>query len=138
MPVANGVRFRNCCFTINNPPVDENSERPAPVNRVSPSFNADKMRYLGYALERGTSGTIHWQGYMELKAQATLSTIKVLLGGTAHIEARRGSAQQARDYFAEPGEKEGETLLPAQEFGVLSSQGKRSDLEAVVQAVKVN
>lgn len=138
MPVANGVRLRNAVFTINNPPVDENSDLPPPGNVLAPTFSSEKMRYLGYALERGASGTVHWQGYTELKAPTSINTIKVLLGGTGHIESRRGTAQQARDYFAEPGEKSGETLLPAKEFGSISTQGKRSDLEAVVQAVKVN
>lgn len=132
------MRFRNACFTINNPPVDENATVESPCNVCQPTFNPEKMRYLGYALERGATGTIHWQGYVELKAPTAISTIKVLLGGSAHIEARQGTAQQARDYFANPGDKSGETLLPAQEFGVLSVQGKRSDLDAVVEAVKVN
>lgn len=135
MPVGNGVRFRNACFTINNPGLDENNERK------EPSWCSEKMRYLGYSLERGTSGTIHWQGYVELKGPMSLSTLKVLLGGTGpapHIESRKGTAQQARDYFAVPGDKPGETLQAAKEFGSLSAQGKRSDLLEVVEAVKVN
>lgn len=134
MPVANGVRFRNACFTINNPPMDENE---GPGAYQEPTWCPDKMRYLGYALERGTSGTVHWQGYVELRSQLSLASLKVLLGNSAHIEARQGTAQQARDYFALPGEKPGETLQEAKEFGVLSSQGKRNDLEKVVEAVKV-
>lgn len=134
MPVANGVRFRNACFTINNPPMDENQ---GPGAYQEPSWCPEKMRYLGYALERGTSGTVHWQGYVELRSQLTLQSLKVLLGNNPHLEGRKGTAQQARDYFALPGEKPGETLQEAKEFGELSSQGKRSDLLEVVAAVKV-
>lgn len=54
MSAGNGVRFRNVVFTINNPPTDENGYE-------EPTWCADKMRYLGYALERGSEGTIHWQ-----------------------------------------------------------------------------
>lgn len=134
MPVPNGMRFRNACFTINNPPMDENQ---GPGAYQEPAWCPDKMRYLGYALERASSGTIHWQGYVELKSPTTLSSLKVLLGNNPHIEARQGTAQQARDYYAEPGDKPGETLQPAKEFGKLSAQGKRNDLEQVVAAVKV-
>lgn len=74
---------------------------------------------------------------MELHNPTSLSTIKVLLGSSgAHIERRAGTAQQARDYFAVPDGKSGETLLEAQEFGQLSHQGKRSDLDEVIAAVK--
>ena len=134
MPVGNGMRLRNACFTINNPPFDENQ----PDQRQEPTWCPEKMRYLGYALERGTSGTVHWQGYVELRSQITLASLKVLLGNSPHIESRQGTAQQARDYFALPGDKPGETLQEAKEFGQLSAQGKRSDLAEVVDAVKVN
>ena len=134
MPVGNGVRFRNAVFTINNPPMDENQ----PDQRQEPAWCAEKMRYLGFALERGTSGTVHWQGYVELLAPTTLSSLKVLLGNQPHIERRLGTAQQARDYFAVPGDKPGETLQAVKEYGSLSAQGKRSDLAEVVEAVKVN
>lgn len=134
MPVPTGMRFRNACFTINNPPIDDNQ----PDQRQEPSWCPAKMRYLGYALERGTSGTVHWQIYVELRAQLTLQSLKVLLGNNPHIEGRKGTPQQARDYFAFPGEKPGETLKEAKEFGELSRQGKRSDLLEVVAAVKVS
>ena len=112
-------------------------ENQGPGAYQEPAWCPEKMRYLGFALERGTSGTIHWQGYVELKSPTAMATIKVLLGNNPHIEGRKGTAQQARDYFALPGEKPGETLEEAKEFGELSSQGKRSDLEQVVVAVKV-
>jgi hypothetical protein len=128
------MRLRNACFTINNPPVDENF----PDQKQEPTWCPEKMRYLGFALERAASGTIHWQGYVELKAPMARNTLKVLLGNNPHIEARMGTAQQARDYFAVPSDKSGQTLSEAKEYGSLSSQGKRSDLAEVVEAVKVN
>ncbi|RZK41497.1 MAG: hypothetical protein EOO61_05925 [Hymenobacter sp.] len=131
MPSANGLRLRNFVFTINNPVLDENADH------VPPSWDPVCMSYLGYALERGTSGTIHWQGYCELRSQKTLQSIKILIGGSPHIERRHGTAQQARDYFALPGDKPGESLGLPVEHGVLSKQGKRSDLDAVVESVKV-
>lgn len=133
MPVQNGQRLRNVVFTINNPRRGENDEY------VEPEYDADRMRYLGYALERGANGTVHFQGYAEFYTPTTLQSIKVFLGDTrAHIEPRRGTAQQARDYFAVDSDKSGETLQPAKEFGALSRQGKRSDLDAVVDAVRVS
>lgn len=55
MTARNGVRFRNVVFTINNPSEDENGY-------VKPTWCPEKMSYLGFALEKGESGTVHWQG----------------------------------------------------------------------------
>ena len=86
MPLPNGMRIRNACSTTNNPPADENISDPPPLNARKPTYDAAKMQYLGFALERGATGTVHWQGYMELKSPTSLNTVKVLLGGSAHIE----------------------------------------------------
>lgn len=115
-------RVRNVCFTYNNPGAD-----PIP-------FDVAKMKYLVFQRERGENGTEHYQGYVELKSGMSYNAIKTLLGSnTIHLEARRGTAEQARDYC-----KKDDTRMPEEqpyEFGEISSPGKRNDLEAFKDAV---
>ncbi len=107
-------RFRNVCFTLNNP-------------TELLQFEPEKMTYLVYQEEFGESGTYHLQGYCEFKCQTALSTIKTLLGGQPHIEARRGTAAEASAYC-----KKEETRAPGSEVfeeGTISQPpGKRNDL----------
>ncbi len=115
------ARLRNVCFTLNNP--------TAPV-----LFNEEKMDYLIMQLEVGEEGTTHIQGYCELKTQQRLNAVKALLGGpTVHIEARRGTQQQAIDYC-----KKDDTRAPGsepKEFGTPKKQGKRNDINAFRDAI---
>lgn len=121
-------RLTNVCFTLNNPE-EEITWKP------------DVMSYLIYQLECGVEETPHFQGYMELKERKTLNQIKGILGSNSvHIEARRGSAQEASDYC----EKE-ETYVEGGQrlkYGAMkeNNQGKRNDLlefkDAVVSGQK--
>lgn len=122
-------RFRNVCFTWNNPP---DVDIPVP-------FVSETMRYLVWQKEIGANGTTHIQGYVELLHQLGLRPLKNLLSGnidggnTIHVEKRQGSAQQAADYC-----KKEETRMPGtvfHEHGELSSPGKRTDLKNFKDAV---
>ncbi len=88
----------------------------------------DSMEYLVYQEEIGDSGTYHFQGYCEFKAQTRLAAVKAVLGGErVHIERRRGTAQQAIAYS-----KKDDTRVPhtqPYEDGEPRQQGKRLDLE---------
>lgn len=88
-------KYRNWVFTINNPPVDANGVvvPPQPLLWSRHVFSI-------WQLERGENGTLHWQGYVEFSGQFSLSQLK---NGcqelrTAHLEGRRGSADQAVSY----------------------------------------
>lgn len=73
------------------------------------------------------SGRVHIQGYCELKQQMTLNAIQNLLSDDKfHVEYRRGTSQQARDYCMKD-----DTAIPNTffEFGDISNQGRRTDLE---------
>lgn len=120
-------RSRNYCFTINNP------EEVIGVPKV-PTWNPEKMSYLGYSLERGEDGVRHWQGYVELLESVKLTTVKKYLEcDWAHLEARKGTAKQARDYcFKHDKTYEG----TCDEHGTLSQQGKRTDLNEAVLKIK--
>lgn len=75
---------RAYCFTLNNPTSNDLSTHPL-------------ERYVVWQLERGTEGTNHLQGYIELSKPARLAAMRTWLPG-AHFEARRGTREQARDY----------------------------------------
>lgn len=121
-------RLRNWCFTLNN---------PADTNQLDTwgktVYTTGNARYLIFQLERGESGTMHLQGYIEFSDSRRFSAVRRLLPG-AHIEPRRGSAQQAADYCR----KHDSRVDGPWEFGEvsISAQGKRSDLCAVAEAVK--
>lgn len=110
-------RSRNWCFTINNFTDEE-------------IIICDEIEctYIIYGDEIGDSGTPHLQGYLEFKDAKSLTSVRKLLGGRAHLETRRGSPIQASDYC----KKQGNFF----ERGTMSNQGKRNDLEEIANLVK--
>jgi len=88
-------KYRNWVFTINNPPIDVDG-KPVPPEPLAWSRHV----YSIWQLERGENGTLHWQGYVEFSGQFSLSQLKSSCKelGTAHLEGRRGTAEQAREY----------------------------------------
>lgn len=112
MPSAR--RLRNFCFTINNP-----------VDSTAAALAALPTTYLVYGRE--CVSTPHLQGYAELDKQYAFNTVKAMIP-TAHIEKRRGTAQQAADYCKKDGD--------FQETGTISNPGKRTDIAAVYELVK--
>lgn len=111
-------RFRNFVFTVNNYTDDDVK-----------ALDAFECSYMIYGYEKGESGTPHLQGYCEMKQQKSLKQLKKAFP-RAHIEKRRGTAEQAADYC----KKDGNFV----EKGVLSQQGKRNDIIALRDEVKGN
>lgn len=57
------------------------------------------VAYCVYQLERGENGTLHLQGYLELKNRKRFTELKKFHGlFGAHFEPRKGSPSEARDY----------------------------------------
>lgn len=110
------VRARRFCFTINNPTAED-----------EPTFLEPHVKYLVYVMQRGESGTPHYQGYVEFKSQKTLSAVSNLLP-RAHLEVAKGTPAQASDYCTESDTNIGDPVIvgtpPASR-----EQGKRTDLE---------
>lgn len=109
------------CFTINNYTA---AELQALVD------SADNFDYLCFGRERGDNNTPHLQGFVVLKVKLRLRNVKALPGfERAHLEAARGTNQQAADYCKKDGDFE--------EFGTLpTGQGQRSDFEALKDWLK--
>jgi len=117
MPAKQSLRF---CFTWNNPD-----------NGVKPSleeFHKQHCKYLIYGNEVGESGTPHLQGYLTLKKKTTIRGLKKLIGSKPHLEIANGTSLEASEYC----KKEGDFV----EFGTPPTPGKRTDLEAAIDAIK--
>lgn len=114
-------------FTINNPsdtfPVGDSIQ-----STLADSFaNFPEIKYCLWQLEEApTTGTAHYQGYIEFKANQRRNKVASILPG-AHLEKRCGNADQARAYCG----KEETRLAGPWEYGVFtpSLQGRRTDLE---------
>lgn len=100
-------------FTLNNPQPEEDPKEWG-------------YHFLAYQLEKGTDGTLHYQGYITFKKNKRFSAMKKL-NPRAHWAMRRGSHDQALAYVTkEETRQEGPWVL-----GVAPQQGKRTDLEKV-------
>lgn len=123
MPV---VRSRSFCFTYNNPTHTYEEFRDA---LMALPF----VRYFVYQRERGESGTEHYQGYIEFSKTVTWTGLRAI--APMHVELRRGSRSQARDYCMTD-DKAGEQLAEPLEWGRWElAPGRRSDLAEAAQAV---
>lgn len=110
-------RSRNFCFTLNNP------------GQFRPEFS-DKMHYLIYQLEEGENKTPHLQGFLQMKLAARITAIIKLIPG-AHISIANGTPEQNKVYCSkEP------RLEETQEFGEISTQGKRTDLDGAIEIIR--
>lgn len=87
-------RSRNWCFTVNN----YGEEDLAAISLLG-------ARYTIYGKEIGASGTPHLQGYMCFKNAKTLKSIKKKLP-RAHLEVRKGTHEQAKEYCKKDGDFE--------------------------------
>ena len=124
-------RSKYFCFTINNPSDDEKAHM-----RNRAMLDTAGVTYIVWQVERGEAGTPHVQGYVEFKRRQrpTARSIKTVVGRRAHIEIRRGTADEAADYC----KKEESRVEPGDEWGVISvsgGQGARNDLKKVKESI---
>lgn len=127
---GSGERYRNWCYTIilndtdfhkaYEPIIDEEF---IPTNSLINKLQSEvffniktPIKYHVWGIEHGGStGTKHIQGYVEFDKRMVMNNVKkIFCCSWMHLEARRGSAQQAADYC----KKEGRY----QEHGILSQQ----------------
>jgi len=110
--------MRSAVFTINNYS-EEDQEKLYSV----------ECRYMILGFEFGANGTPHIQGYVEFNKVHRLGAISSMIP-SAHIEQRRGTLEQARDYCKKEGEFE--------ELGdwAAGGQGARNDIRALMTMVR--
>lgn len=91
----------NYVFTLNNPSAGDTSrlsEILAALSTETRGEAAAGFRYLCYQYERAESGTPHFQGYCSFSDKVTIGTAARRIGGSPHVERRRGNHAQARAY----------------------------------------
>jgi len=123
--MAPDKRMRNWCFTK--------------YDLTVPDWNTlPDVRYVCYQLEEcPDSGRRHLQGYLELTKSMRLGAVKRDIFGdnTVHLEPRRGSRDQARDYcMKEESRVDGE--IPFEHGEWERTPGKRSDLDEIWHMIK--
>lgn len=116
-------RLRHFVFTLNNP-------------ELAPAQFEEKLRelkpnYYVFQLESGEEGTPHYQGYVELANAKTGTRVKKSLGSGLHYEDRQGTPKEASDYC----KKDDSRLEGPFEYGQLSQQGARTDLQGSIEAI---
>jgi len=108
------AQLAHWCFTLYNVPKVPSTDK--------------RFKYCVYQKEKcPTTGKDHYQGYVEFQRSIRMKTIKELFGDDSiHLEARRGSRTQARDYCMKSQTALGEPV----ELGewVESDSGNRVDL----------
>lgn len=120
------MAVRAWCFTINNPAFPA-CDLPIP----------DHARYISWQREKGDAGTVHLQGYAEFSRPVRMAACK-RAWPTAHLEPRRGTREQARDYTRKDDTRdEGDDAGPF-EHGAWEDggSGARNDLHAAVASLK--
>lgn len=113
---------KNWVFTLNNYTVED-------VDRISGlvALPESIVQYLLFGKEVGENGTPHLQGLICFTKRQRLTQVKTALGGNPHVEPCR-NVNASVNYCR----KENDWV----EFGVITGQGKRSDLEAFKEDVK--
>jgi len=119
--MARNSTVRRVCFTLHDYTDTE-------VDSIS-TFIKLNCKYGIFGKEVcPTTNRIHLQGFINLIKPTRFNTVKSALCNRAHLENAKGTDIENKNYC----EKEGDFF----EHGTPSSQGKRSDLEAVVETLK--
>lgn len=93
----------------------------------------DWLQYIVYQREQcPDTGRLHYQGYLECNRKVSFDDVKAFLGMRVHLEPRRGSARQARQYAT----KDASRISPPVEWGTISNQGRRTDIDDLYARIR--
>ena len=100
---------------------------------IMPKPDTERVQYMVYQKEIGKeTKREHYQGYVELKSKIGLRQLKLIFNDSKlHLEPRRGTQQQAIDYCTKKDTREEEPVF----FGTAKKQGKRSDIDEILNDV---
>lgn len=114
--------YKRVCFTINN-----YSEQD--VERLQQQ--TELYIYCIIGLEQApTTGTPHLQGFINFQRNHRFNRIRSIIGENSHVEKAYGTDEQNKHYCSKS-----RILF---EYGEPQQQGKRNDLDDVVEALKQN
>ena len=93
--------------------------------------------YMLFGRERGDEGTPHLQGYVHFKNEKSFKQLKALMP-RAHVEARKGTIQQAIEYCQKEGdwEEHGEKPKMPKEKGEGERKGGAESLRRRKKVMK--
>ena len=121
-PKPKRVRNRCVIFTLNNP-----QHEPASYQQLLSSYE------YTYQLEVGQSGTRNIQAFVRFRQPLELSRAKLIFTGEApHVEVARRPQEAEKYCRKEESRQEG----PWSNIETLITQGKRSDLTQIAEAIK--
>ncbi len=133
--VRNRVRRRRYCLTLNNPSVSDCLRWDRVLLEGNLSESAEDLTFFIVQTEKGETGTVHYQGYVEFRKAVEWSTVKKVFGDRIHIEASRGSANANIRYCTKlEGRYEGdETICIHGKWGKAKKSG--NDIYAAIRIV---
>lgn len=111
---------RKWCVTLNN-------YQDSDIHTIE-TVLTEICQYIIVSKEIGASETPHLQGYFETSTRKSLKALKKILP-TAHLEIARGTAEDNIKYCSKQNE-------PFYTMGTPMKQGKRSDLDDVVEMIQ--
>ncbi|XP_052818373.1 uncharacterized protein LOC128244403 [Mya arenaria] len=93
--IKQAASAKDWCFTLNN----YTEEDCTTLEQLD-------VQYICYGREVGESGTPHIQGFVQMKKGIRMTALKKITPfHRAHLEKRRGTAPEARDYTSKDGEE---------------------------------
>lgn len=126
-------KFHNWCYTkfLSESQMDDLLRNPNEF--MEDVNNHDNVVYHICQLEEAPlTKNPHIQGYIELKRNIGMGTLKKILLEGSHMERARGNAQQNYEYCT----KKETRLAGPWEWGKMKEQGKRNDLVRMYDMVK--
>lgn len=106
------------------------------AEEFSENVKNERIQYAVWQREQcPTTGKLHWQGYLEFKEGVSMSVVKKLLkDNTVHLEARKGTQEQAIAYCT----KEESRVSDFEEWGVKKKDGSRTGFDIAVEMARMN
>ncbi len=119
--------YRNYVFTLNNPQKHCATQFPFPRDVTTFHPFRSCIRYLAFQLELSSTGTPHYQGYIEFLFPRSIVEIKTQFEWfqKARFFSRKGTSAQAAAYALKEDTRNGTQFI----YGTPSKQGARTDLE---------
>ncbi len=82
------------------------------------------------------TGRLHFQGYFEFENAIRLASVTCRIGYGAHAEHRRGSRDAAITYCSKESSRVSQPVFYPSEGDAVSSQGRRTDIEDGIRAIR--